>query len=135
MDLNWKPDDRTLAGFSEAGMFVLGLIAAPVSAWRGHWTAAAIFWVLAVGLRLVGLVRPRALKPVYLGLSLATYPIGWTISHLVLLFIYVLVFTPLALFFRFVNRDALARRTDPDATTYWEPYDPDRGLERYLRQY
>jgi hypothetical protein len=135
MELNWRPDDRTLAGFSEAGMFVFGLIAAPVSAWRGHWTTAVTFWALAVGLRLVGLVRPRALKPVFLGLSLATFPIGWTVSHLVLLLIHALVFTPLALVFRFLNRDALSRRIEPDASSYWEPYGPDRGLERYLRQY
>ena len=79
--------------------------------------------------------RPIALKPVYLGLTLATWPIGWVVSHLALAVVYYGVITPIALVFRLIGRDAMNRRFDRDATTYWEPYDPDRGLDHYLRQF
>ena len=62
-------------------MFALGMVAAPLAYFRGHPRLAATFWVLAVALRLVGLVRPSWLRPVFLGLTLATWPIGWVVSQ------------------------------------------------------
>jgi hypothetical protein len=133
--INWHPDDRTLGQFSEIALFVLGMVLAPLALWRGHETGAVALWSLAVLLRLAGLVRPRWLRPVFLGLSLATWPIGWVVSHTALALVYALVFTPVALAFRLIGRDAMQRKWDRAAASYWEPYRPDRGLRRYLRQY
>ena len=133
--INWTPDRKALSEFSEAGMFVLGMVAAPLAYFRDHTRFAAIFWVLAVALRLVGLIRPGWLKPVFLGLTLATWPIGWVVSKVSLGLLYYGIFTPIALVFRLVGRDALHRSADPKAKTYWEPYRPNRGLDRYLRPF
>lgn len=133
--INWTPDRRILSEFSEAGMFALGMVAAPLAYFRGHPSLAAGFWLAAVALRLVGLVRPAWIRPVFLGLTLATWPIGWVVSKLALALLYFGVFTPIALAFRLAGRDALARQADPSAKTYWEPYRPNRGLERYLRPF
>ena len=38
--------------------------------------------------------------------------------------LFYLVFTPFALFFRLTGRDALSRRRDPAAASYWVPRDP-----------
>jgi Saxitoxin biosynthesis operon protein SxtJ len=133
--INWKPDRKTLGEFSEAGMFFLGMVAAPLAYLRGQPRVAATFWVLAVVGRLIGLIRPNWLKPVFLGLTLATWPIGWVVSKVTLALLYFLVFTPIALAFRLIGRDALQRSADPNAKTYWEPYRPNRGLERYLRPF
>ena len=135
MPINWRPDRKTLAGFSEAWMFFVGMVAAPLAWYRGRPGLAATFWVLAVVVRLVGLIRPAAIRPIYLGLTLATWPIGWVISHLALALFYYGVLTPVGLAFRLVGRDALRRRFDRGAATYWEPHNPDRGLARYLRQF
>jgi hypothetical protein len=135
VEINWRPDRKTLAAFSEVGLFVLGMVLAPLALWRGNTTAAAVLWSLAVALRLVGLVRPSWLRPVFVGLSLATWPIGWVVSHVFLALTYFLVITPIALVFRLVGRDALDRRFDRRRSSYWEPYNPDRGLGRYLQQY
>ena len=131
----WNPDRKMLAEFSEAGMFALGMVAAPLAYFRGRPGLAIAFWCLAVLGRVVGLARPLWLRPVFLGLTLATWPIGWVVSKLALGLLYFLVFTPIALFFRMIGRDALQRKADPAAKTYWEPYRPDRGLDRYLRPY
>jgi Saxitoxin biosynthesis operon protein SxtJ len=133
--INWSPDRKTLGEFSEAGMFALGMVAAPLAYFRGHSWLAAMFWVLGVVLRLVGLVRPGWLKPVFLGLTLATWPIGWVVSRVALGVLYFLVFTPIALVFRLIGRDDLQRAADRDSKSYWEPYRPNRGLERYLRPF
>jgi hypothetical protein len=133
--INWQPDRKTLAEFSEAGMFFLGMVATPLAYFRGHPSIAATFWTLAVVGRLIGVFRPEWLKPVFLGLTLATWPIGWVVSRIALGLLYFLVFTPLALIFRLIGRDALQRSADPKAKTYWEPYRPNRGLDRYLRPF
>jgi hypothetical protein len=133
--INWRPDKKTLTEFSEFGMFFLGMVAAPLAYFRGHATVAGILWVAAVALRLTGILRPTALRRVYVGLMVVTWPIGWVVSHLALGLLYYGVFTPIALVFRAIGRDSMARRFDRDAKTYWEPYNPDRGLDRYLRQF
>jgi hypothetical protein len=133
--INWKPDAKTLREFAEFGMFFLGMVAAPWAYFRGHPALAAGFWVLAVVVRLVGLWRPERLRTTFVGLSLAAWPIGWVVSHLALVLLYYGVFTPVALVFRLIGRHALARRFDRGAASYWEPYDPDQGMERYLRQF
>lgn len=135
IQVNWNPDRKALTEFSEFGMFFLGMVAAPMAYFRGHSTIAAIFWVAAVTLRLAGLVRPEWLKHVYVGLMVATWPIGWVVSHLALGLLYYGVFTPIGMVFRIIGRDAMARRFDRNAATYWEPYNPDRGMDRYLRQF
>jgi Saxitoxin biosynthesis operon protein SxtJ len=133
--INWTPDRKTLGEFAEAGMFALGMLAAPLAYFRGHSWLAATFWASAVAMRLLGLIRPDWLKPVFLGLTLATWPIGWVVSRVALGLLYFLVFTPIALIFHLVGRDALQRSADRNAKTYWEPYRPNRGLERYLRPF
>lgn len=131
----WNPDRRTLREFSEAGLFALGMVAAPLAYFRGQPRLAAACWVAAVVLRGLGLARPGWLKPIFLGLTLATWPIGWVVSKVALGLLYYAVFTPVALTFRLIGRDALHRLIDPKATTYWEPYRPDRGVDRYLRPF
>jgi hypothetical protein len=135
MPIHWNPDRKTLAEFSEAGMFALGMVAAPLAAYRGQTKVAVALWGVAMVGRLIGLVRPGWLRPAFLGLSLATWPIGWVVSRVTLGLLFVMVFTPVALVFRLVGRDALNRTIDREAETYWESYRPDRGLDRYLRPF
>ena len=133
--INWKPDRKILREFSEAGLFFLGMVACPLAYFKGHSQTAAAFWISAVVVRLVGLVRVEWLKPLFIGLTLLTWPIGWVVSKLALALLYYLLFTPIALLFRLIGRDALQRQFDDKATSYWEPYQPNRGLDRYLRPF
>jgi Saxitoxin biosynthesis operon protein SxtJ len=133
--INWTPDRKTLGEFAEAGMFALGMVAAPLAYFKGQPRVAAAFWIVAVIMRIIGLTRPAWLRPAFLALTLATWPIGWVVGRVALAVLYFAVFTPIALFFRLIGRDALQRSLDPKAKTYWEPYRPNRGLDRYLRPF
>jgi hypothetical protein len=135
LPINRDPDRKTLDEFAQAGMFALGMVAAPLAFFRGQPRFATTLWALAVAIRLVGLARPAWLKPVFVGLTLATWPIGWVVSKAALVVLYFAVFTPIALVFRWIGRDALHKRLNRQAPSYWESYRPDRGLERYLRQF
>lgn len=129
------PSAAILAEFSEFGMFFLGMLAAPLALWRGHPALAGGLWLAAVALRLTGWFAPTRLAGVYRAAMAVSAPIGMVVSRIALALVYYLVFTPVALVFKLIGRDALARRFDRNAKTYWEPYQPDRGPERYLRQF
>ncbi len=133
--INWSPDEKMLGQFAEFGMFIMGLVAAPLMLYRGYTSVAIAFWAAAILLRLVSLVKIAWVKPAFIGLSVITWPIGWVISHTALAIVYYGVFTPMALFFRLIGRDAMDRKFDPNAKTYWEPYNPNQGPARYLRQF
>lgn len=133
--INWHPDRKTLGEFSELAMFFLGMVASPLAYLRGRPALAAALWIAAVACRLLGAWRPMRLRPVFLGLTLATWPIGWLVSHLTLALLYYGVITPIGLVLRLTGRDPMTRRFDRNAPTYWEPYNPDRGMDRYLRQF
>jgi hypothetical protein len=133
--INWNPDRKTLVEFSELWLFFVGMIASPLALLRGHQAWAAAFWILAVGVRGLGLWRPAWVRPFFVGLTLAGWPIGWVMSHLALALVYYLVITPVGLTFRLIGRDPLRRALDRQAVTYWERYNPNRGADRYLRQF
>jgi hypothetical protein len=62
-------------------------------------------------------------------------PIGWVISHLILLATYYLVFTPVGLLMRLVGYDPLNRRFDRAAKSYWTQHDSGVETARYFKQY
>lgn len=78
---------------------------------------------------------PGLLRPVYVALTTAGLPIGFTVSHVVLAIVYFGVFTPVAAVFRLIGRDALHRRFDRGAETYWTPRRAAPSTKRYFRQF
>ena len=95
-----------------------------------------LLWTLAAVIGGVGLVAPRLIRPIYTGWMIVAFPIGWTVSRVVLGAMLYLVFTPIGLIFRMSGRDALdihARR--PPGASYWKTRQPSRSGKEYLRQY
>ena len=68
---------------------------------------------LALVVGLLGLVAPRLIRPIYVGWMIAAFPIGWVMSHVVQALILYGLFTPVALVFRLIGRDALYRAGGP----------------------
>lgn len=79
-------------------------------------------------------VRPLRI-PMFLGWMRLFFPLGWTISHVVLLVLYFLIVTPIALVMKIVRYDPMERRLDPEAKTYWVEHRTGEDPARYLRQY
>lgn len=143
LDINWTPDEHHLRRFGLVSFGVAVLIAG-AALWRARGTAIALetlqswrVWApLAMGgiAAVIGLIRPRWLKPFYLGLTVLTWPIGWCISYLVLAVVFIVVFTPVAIIFRLLGRDALHRRFDRAKPTYWIRRSRSSTPASYLRQ-
>ena len=140
-DVNWfpsRPELRKFALASIAGFGVLGL----VLAWRvgtlsgeATWHIPLTTWVVGVVVAAVGYVVPRAIWPLYAVLTLIGIPIRWTVTILMMLVMFYGVFTPLALLFRLLGRDALCRSIDRDATSYWVRRPSSPPMPRYFRRY
>jgi hypothetical protein len=116
------------------------LIFAALFAWssyRHHGAPSTSAWlvlVFAVVVGLPGLVHPPAIRPVFLGATALTQPIGHLISTILLGIIYYGLITPLAWVFRIGGRDPLACR-GPTLASYWEPKNDPTDVLRYVRQY
>jgi hypothetical protein len=95
----------------------------------------AALGVLAVAVGLPGLVRPTTVRPVFVALRAATFPLGWVVAHAVLAAIFFGLFTPLALLFRLVGRDALGLRRPGGRASYWEPKPAAAGARSYFQQF
>lgn len=113
--------DELRHGSDRAFGFVLGgffLLIALAPLWRhGHvrpwaFAAAAPFLLLAV-------VRPRALHAANVLWARFGALLQRITNPLLLAAVFVFLITPVALLFRLLGRDALKRRRDPAAPSYW----------------
>ncbi len=103
---------------------------------RTHsWPWALAIWIPAAAISAIGVVRPSAMKPVWVAWMTAVFPIGWAISHFVLAVTYYLVITPVGLLLRLAGRDPMQRTIDRNAKTYWQPHQQITDPSRYFRQF
>jgi hypothetical protein len=119
---------------------VFGLVLAAValvSLWRGREQLVAPLLTGSALLVLLALVKPLLLTPLYgVMLRIAGY-MGWFNTRLILVIVYYLVFTPVAVLYRLMGKDPLSRSFDRDAATYWRKKDPGERDERthFEKQY
>ncbi len=144
IEIDWKPDEGTLKQFGFIALFGFSFLAA--LAWfqllvfaalpdAMRETVAGVFGALAVISTLFSLVAPRANLPVYVGLTVFAYPIGFVLSYVIMGFLFFGMITPLGLIFRVIGKDPLNRSFDPAAVSYWSDPRPRRGKESYFRQF
>lgn len=115
------PSNRSF-GWTFTGLFVIAGI-------YGLWRGAAghhPWWLLsaAVLTAVVTLTRERWLTPLNRGWMAFGELLGRVVSPIVLGVIFFAVFTPVGVVMRFFGRDAMYRRFDAAARTYWVKRDP-----------
>jgi hypothetical protein len=133
-DIPFHPPITTLRRFSTAGALLFAGLAC--SAYF-LWTNGAIALVsagVALTVGLLGMVRPAALRPVFVGLLVLTFPLNWLVSHLLLALVFYCLLTPLGLLFRLFGRDTLGRRFQPARESYWAAKPAADGPRSYFRQ-
>ena len=144
-EIKWKPSTTELRKFGLGSAAILALLGACVF-WREHLlgmdfsskTAGLVggwLWGVAGACLVTGLAWPGALKPLYLILTAIGLPIGFAVSYIILAGIFFLIFLPIGLVFRLIGRDALHRKFDPQAQSYWSNYDGHPPTKRYFRQF
>jgi polyferredoxin len=116
-------------------MFGAGALGAGVASlgWHRPELAWALFtFGAAMG---VGALVPGLGRRLYVTWMLLGWAIGRITSPLILGGLYFAVFTPCALWFRLVRRDALQRQLRREQPSYWQPYPEPEDPARYFKQF
>ena len=144
VQIDLHPDARTLRQFGWIALVGFSLLA--TLAWNdwlmfsfglGAWRASVV-WAFAGLAGLAGLfsvVYPKANLPIYLGLSILAYQIGFVLSYVIMGTIFYLMLAPVGLFFRVTGRDPMKRRFEPETGSYWVDSRPTRPNESYFRHF
>lgn len=134
-DVDLHPSHRVLRQFAAAWLLVLGGLGADQWFLRGNSRGGIALVLVALVVGAIGVLRPHAIRWLFVGCTVAAFPLGWIVSQVMLLVLFVGVVTPVALFFKLTGRDRLWRRRMPERSTYWKPKTPVHDVRRYLRQY
>jgi hypothetical protein len=102
--------------------------------WR-NGTAFPLVGASACLSLLLALAAPRALRPAWIILSIATFPLGFVLSHVFVAVFYFALLTPVGLLLRATGRKRIALRRAPEAPTYWVKRRDARDTKSYFRQY
>ena len=129
------PSRRDIRVFGLVLALFFGLIGSLVWWKSGSLETPKVLWVIGGILAIVYYAVPRLRLVMYYGWMKLIYPVGWIISHLVLLIFYYLVLTPIGLIMRAFGRDLMRRRFEGDASTYWVEHHLDSDPARYFRQF
>ncbi|MCH7558203.1 MAG: hypothetical protein IIB56_12220 [Planctomycetes bacterium] len=136
VEINWYPKRKQLQSFGKIALVASAIISLLFYLLKG----VAIQWALAifaVGFIIFAssVISLRLTRMIYVGLVAVTFPIGLVVSFTLLMAFYFLMLTPVGLFFRLIGRDALGRKFDPAADSYWLQRKPPENPERYFQQF
>lgn len=101
----------------------------------GDGLLPSILYLIAGVSMLIGVAKPTLIKPLFLALMYITFPIGWVVSHILLLIAYYLVLTPIGLLLRLFGHDPMQRKFDRTKSSYWIPRDQNKNTNSYFKQY
>ncbi len=135
-DLNLHPSRLQLRQFGALATVLL-LAWCGWSVWAGAPAAKPVaLGLAAAGTALLAAFRPGWLRGVFVGLLIVTFPIGWVVSQVILLIIFYLLITPLAVYYRWRGRDVLCLRPpSKEAATFWESKRTNPDPKSYFRQF
>ncbi len=132
IDTSDKKQQRNFGIVMAVAITALGLIR-----WALHREAAPLcFFYVAAAFLSVGLVAPRALRPVLAAWLKFAIMLNWTVTHVLLTAAFFGMIVPTRVIIRLFGNDPLNRTWDAEASTYWEePEEQPAEFERYLNQF
>ena len=143
-NINLHPTDSQLRQFGFIALIAFGVLGAVVH-WRGglfginfgdaaRWVSYSL-WALGGVSALLSLVFPAGNRLLFVTLTLISYPIGYVVSFVLMAIFFYGPVTFVAIVFRLIGRDALKRKFEPEASTYWKPHTSPASIKRYFQQF
>ena len=144
IEMNLRPDERTLRQFGWIALVGFGLLG--TLAWfewlifsfglgEARSAVAGTLWALGGLATLFSLVFPKGNLPIYVGLTIIAFPIGFVLSYVIMGTLFYVLITPVGILFKLTGRDVMKRRFDPEAETYWTEARSGRPREHYFKQF
>ena len=118
--------------------WMVGIVLISIGFWQLyrqiHSTARIVLWSLGGCLLVSGLFFPKILSPIYkLWMSLAGI-LGWINTRILLGLIFYLLFTPIGLIMRVLQRDVLKCKIDPNIDTYWVDREKISNIKEHFKR-
>ena len=145
IDLDFDPDEKTLRQFGFIALFGFSAIAALAwfelfifaAGWLGEAREVVVYSLLGAGgfTAMLSLVHPKANKPIFVGLSILAFPIGFVLSYLIMGTLFFVVITPIGVLVRLFAEDPMHRAFEADSDSYWSDCRADRPNESYFNQF
>jgi hypothetical protein len=144
VELNLRPDQKTLRQFGFIALFGFGLMALlafnEAAMFRfglgsGRLAVTCVLSGLGLLAAVFSLLYPAGNLPIYVGLSVLFFPIGFVLSYVLLGVLFFCIVGPVALLVRVFATDPMQRRYRSSASTYWIDLDARRESQRYFRQF
>jgi Saxitoxin biosynthesis operon protein SxtJ len=134
-DIQFDPPRKVLRQFGGLCLLIFGGLALWEIFGRSRPGFGGVLAVLALSIGPIGLFRPQWIRYIYVGWMILAFPIGWTVSQIILLVMFFGLFTPIGLIFRLLGRDTLQRARQPELASYWKPKPRSTDLRRYFKQF
>ena len=134
-DIQFQPNRSTLWQFAVLWLVFFGGVALWQALVKGRPSLGLSFAALALVVGLAGLTRPEWVRLIYVGWMVLAFPIGWTVSQIMLLVMFYGLFVPIGLVFRLIGRDPLQRARPSGRESYWSPKATPADLKRYFKQF
>ena len=134
ISIQWNPERKQLRQF--AGIWFpafCALVGWSIARKTGYWQEVEVGWIVAGVISIAGLVFPPIIRPVFVGLILLTYPIGWVVSHVLLGLIFYGIVTPIGIILRLTGHDPLQINA-PLGNSLWKSPTGKTDPASYLRQ-
>ena len=136
VEIDWHPKRKQLGSFGKIALLITAIISLLLYVLKG----VSIPWALAIfavgfTIFIISMISSRLTRMIYVVLMAVTFPIGLVVSFTLLAIFYFLLLAPLGLIFRLMGRDALCRKFDATAESYWLSRQEPESTEQYFRQF
>jgi len=93
-------------------------------------------WFCGIGLIVlcIGLLAPRMLKNVYAIFLKVAHAIGWFNTRVILILIYYVILTPIALILGIFGKDLLSRKIEKSVSSYWAARQSTKPAKEQLKK-
>jgi len=136
IDIDYNPGKKTLKTFGWISLIGFAAIAILLHLLKGlPLTWVYILCCVGVTIFIISLISTKLTRLIYIGLTLATMPIGYLVSFTAMSVFYFLLITPIGLIFKLTGRDLLCRRFDRNAQSYWIKRKNATDIKRYFNQF
>jgi len=134
-DIPFDPAPKMLRQFAGLCLLVFAALGTAEILLRNRPAVGLALLAAAFIIGPVGLWRPGWIRWLFVGWMILAFPIGWTVSQLVLIIIYYGIFSPIGILFRILGRDPLDRTIDRSAESYWQPKTQPADPAQYFKQF
>lgn len=133
IDTSSPAEQRKFGMVMAVAIIALGLLR---YIFRGFEQFPLWFFIVAAVFGGLGLLWPRALKPVFIAWMKFALVLNWIVTHFLLTVVFFCIIVPMGIAMRLFGEDPLKRKWLPQNDSYWEePEEQPEEFDRYRNQF